>query len=66
MAQHATEGIKHVTDAISIMTVIGTLAQILPALAAIFSIVWSCFRIYETKTVQSWLKKGKRNEKADN
>lgn len=66
MAAHSTETIKHVTDGLSIITVLGTLAQILPALAALFSIVWSCFRIYETKTVQSWLKKGKRNEKADN
>ena len=66
MAQHSVEGIKHVTDAISIVTVIGTLAEILPALAALFSIVWSCFRIYETETVQKWLKKGKQNEKADN
>ena len=66
MAQHATETIKHVTDGLSILTVLGTLAQILPALAALFSIVWSCFRIYETRTVQTWLKKGKQNEKADN
>lgn len=66
MAQHSVEGVKHVTDAISIVTVIGTLAEILPALAALFSIVWSCFRIYETETVQKWLKKGKQNEKADN
>lgn len=61
-----TEATKHAVDALSIATVVGTLADILPALAAIFSIVWSCFRIYETKTVQSWLKKGKQNEKADN
>jgi len=66
MSQHSTETIKQVTDGLSIITVLGTLADILPALAAIFSIVWSCFRIYETKTVQSWLKKGKQNEKADN
>lgn len=55
MSMQSTESVKHVTDALSIMTVIGTLAEILPALAALFSIVWSCFRIYETKTVQSWL-----------
>ena len=61
-----TETTKHAVDALSIATVVGTLADILPALAAIFSIVWSCFRIYETKTVQSWLKKGTQNEKADN
>ena len=57
MAQHSTEGIKHVTDALSVMTVIGTLAEILPAVAALFTIVWTAFRIYETPTVQGWLKK---------
>ena len=59
MAQHSTETIKHVTDGLSILTVIGTLAEILPALAALFSIIWSCFRIYETETVQNWLKRRK-------
>ena len=57
MTEHSTEGIKHVTNAISVMTVIGTLAQILPAIAALFTIVWTGFRIYETDTVQKWLGK---------
>ena len=57
MAQQATEGIKQVTDALSVMTVVGTLAEILPAIAALFTIVWTSFRIYETRTVQKWLGK---------
>lgn len=32
-------------------------AQLLPNIAAIFSIVWLAIRIYETRTVQKWLKK---------
>jgi hypothetical protein len=63
MTQDATEGIKHVTDAVSVLTVIGTLAQILPAIAALFTIIWTGFRIYETDTVRSWL--GKSNVKKD-
>jgi hypothetical protein len=59
MTQDATEGIKHVTDAVSVLTVIGTLAQILPAIAALFTIVWTGFRIYETPTVQGWIGKKK-------
>jgi hypothetical protein len=51
------EHTKHVIDGASIATVLGTLANILPAMAAIFTIVWTAIRIYETKTVQSWLKK---------
>lgn len=55
--EHATEGIKTVTDVLSIATVIGTLAQVLPAIAALFSIVWSIIRILETDTVRGWLGK---------
>jgi hypothetical protein len=57
MTHDAAEGVKHVTDAISVLTVIGTLAQILPAIAALFTIVWTGFRIYETDTVQKLLGK---------
>jgi len=56
MTEHQ-ETAKYVADALSIATVLGTLMQFLPALAAIFSIVWSIIRIYETKTVQGWLGK---------
>jgi len=57
MATQATEGVKQVTDALSVVTVIGTLAEILPAIAALFTIVWTSFRIYATDTVQKWLGK---------
>jgi hypothetical protein len=56
MAIDHNETAKHVVDAISVATVIGTLAQILPAIAAAFTIIWTAIRIYETKTVQSILK----------
>jgi len=52
---HISEPTKHIVDALSIMTVLGTLVDILPAVAAILSIVWSVIRIYESKTVQGWL-----------
>ena len=48
----ANEQAKHVVDALSIGTVAGTLAGILPHMAALFTIVWTVIRIYETKTVQ--------------
>jgi hypothetical protein len=51
------EATKHIIDFASIATVLGTLVDILPALAAIFTIVWTAIRIYETKTVQGWLGK---------
>ena len=51
------EASKHVVDFASIVTVLGTLADMLPAIAAIFTIVWTAIRIYETKTIQRWLGK---------
>lgn len=61
MAHHASEGAKVVGDALSLVTVVGTLAQVLPAIAALFTIIWTGFRIYETDTVQGWL--GKKQDK---
>jgi hypothetical protein len=51
------EASKHIIDFASVITVLGTLADMLPAIAAIFTIVWTAIRIYETKTVQRWLGK---------
>ena len=49
------ETTKHVVDALSIMTVVGTLVEMLPSIAAIFTIVWTVIRIWETTTVQTLL-----------
>jgi len=54
------EQAKLATDALSIVTVVGTLVDVLPALAALFTIVWTSIRIWETKTVQNLIKKLKR------
>ena len=51
---HHDETTKHLVDAVSLMTVAGTLIDMLPAIAAIFSIVWSAIRIWETDTVKGW------------
>lgn len=47
------EATKHLIDAVSIGTVVGTIAGFLPAIAALFTIIWTAIRIYETKTVQA-------------
>jgi hypothetical protein len=51
------EAIKQGVDAVSIVTVVGTLAGILPAIAALFTVVWTGIRIYESKTIQNLLGK---------
>lgn len=60
--QHTAETTKHVIDAVSVFTVIGTLSQILPPLAALVTIIWTSIRIYETKTVQKLLGRRDKND----
>jgi len=59
MTEH-DETVKYVIDGVSFLTVVGTLAEMLPAVAAIFTIVWTSIRIWETKTVQNLF--GKKKE----
>jgi hypothetical protein len=50
---------KHAVDALSVLTVLGTLMEALPAIAALFTIIWTAIRIWETKTVQKFISKFK-------
>lgn len=49
------EPAKLAIDGLSIATLIGSLVQVLPHIAAILTIVWTGIRIWETRTVQGWL-----------
>jgi hypothetical protein len=49
-----SESAKHVVDAISVATVLGTLVEFLPSVAALFTVVWTGIRIWETDTVKRW------------
>ena len=53
------ETVKHFIDTLSIGATIAALAGWLPLVAALASLIWSVIRIYETKTVQRWLRKGR-------
>jgi hypothetical protein len=57
MKDHLNEGTKHVLDGLSLITVLGTLMNWLPAVAALLSIIWTLLRIYESDTVQKLLGK---------
>ena len=57
-----SETIKQTVDALSMVTVVGTLVDLLPALAALFTIVWTAIRIYETKTIQKFIRSFKDKE----
>ena len=52
-----SENTKHIIDFASIATVLGTLVEMLPSIAAVFTIVRTAIRIYETNTVQGLLGK---------
>jgi FtsH-binding integral membrane protein len=54
MKHEVSESTKHAVDALSVVTVVGTLVEFLPAIAAIFTIVWTGIRIWETDTIKSW------------
>jgi hypothetical protein len=53
----ATESTKTLVDGLSVVTVVGTIGELLPPMAALFTLVWTGIRIYETKTVQRLLGK---------
>jgi hypothetical protein len=57
--EHLSDATKHVIDGASIATAVGTMMQVLPAIAALFTIIWTTIRIYETKTIQRLLGKHK-------
>lgn len=50
-------GLKHAIDLTSVLTLVGSLVSVLPALASILTIVWTVIRIYETPTVQRFLER---------
>ncbi len=59
--RHIPEGVKHLIDALSVGTMLGTLFQMLPNIAALITIIWTTIRIFETQTVQGWLGRSKAN-----
>ena len=60
-----TEPAKHVIDALSVVTVLGTLINMLPSIAALFTIVWTSIRIWETDTVRGLTGRRKNSDAVD-
>ena len=55
MSDYAPETVKTVIDGLSVVTVVGTLVDMLPSFAALFTVIWTGIRIWETDTVQKLL-----------
>ena len=49
---------KHLGDLVSVGVTMATIAQWLPAVAALMTLVWTLIRIWETRTVQALLARG--------
>lgn len=59
------KGTLHIADALSITTLLASMANALPSVAALLTIVWTALRIYETKTVQSLIGRSRRDVGGD-
>ena len=57
------EDMKQVGDTFSVATMVGTIAGLLPALAALLTVVWTAIRIWETDTVQDLFSKRRKRDK---
>lgn len=55
------EPTKNLIDFASLATMLGAMGAMLPPLAALFTIIWTGIRIYESHTVQKLLR-GKQPE----
>jgi hypothetical protein len=57
------EPTKQIVDTFSVATMVGTLAGLLPAIAALLTIIWTAIRIWETDTVQDLFQKRRKRDK---
>ncbi len=57
---HVPGAVKASADVLSVGVIAGALAQALPHIAAILSIVWTLIRLYETDTVQGMIRRSPR------
>ena len=65
MSIHLDETTRNVVDVISVATVVGTLVDKLPAVAALFTVVWTAIRIWETETVQKIVRKVRTDKSSE-
>ncbi len=72
MKREKMDDIKHAIDMISFGATMAALIGLIPAITSVASLIWVCIRIYETKTVQRWLRgnsydrrDGERRDKND-
>jgi len=65
MKAELSEHTKTAVDALSVVTVLGALVNALPAIAALFTIIWTALRIWETDTVRGWTGRSKTSRSSE-
>lgn len=54
MKEATAQALKHGGDAIAASITVATIFKWLPGIAALFTIIWTGIRIWETETVRGW------------
>jgi type IV secretory pathway TrbL component len=62
---HLSEPMKQTADGGAALIAIGTLAQILPSIAALLTILWLAIRIWESDTVRAMTKRPLKGQYRD-
>ena len=57
--------VKAVADAAAAATAVGTVMDIIPSIAGIFTIIWLGIRIWESPTVQGLVDKVRKKDASD-
>ena len=54
--------IKVILDWSAVLTGAGVFIKVLPAIVGVWTIAWLSISMWETKTVQAWLKRDKKSQ----
>ena len=54
--------VKNIADAAAAATAVGTVMEIIPSIAGIFTIIWLGIRIWESPTVQGLVGKARKKD----
>jgi hypothetical protein len=60
-----SEPMKHAADASMIAIGVGALAQVLPSIAALLTVIWLAIRIWESDTVRGITRRPLTGKRAD-
>jgi len=64
-AEHIAQGSKLFGDGIAVGVLVAGIAQLLPQIATLLTIVWMVLRIYESDTVQKIIERRKARRESD-